>query len=366
MGRHEFESWLRPPFHTPSVGFGFTNAMTTHELTSTAPDEALELYLNERATEVADSTLQAHKYRLSHFIRWCDQESIENINTLTGRDLHKYKIWRRDDGDLNPVSLKTQMDTLRVFVRFCESINAVESDLHSKVMSPTLSDGIGQRDVMLDPDEADKLLAHLNQFEYASFNHVLILLLWKTGLRVGSLHALDLDDFDPTDNRLAVRHRPETGTPLKNKRNGERLIALHPDTCTALDHYVEVNRNETTDKNGRKPLVTTSSGRPITNTLRVRAYQLTRPCTYGQSCPHDRDTDKCEALSNRECASKCPSSVSPHAVRRGSITHHLTQDVPEQVVSDRMNVSPDVLDKHYDKRSEEVKVEQRREYLDNI
>jgi hypothetical protein len=31
-----------------------------------------------------------------------------------------------------------------------------------------------------------------------------------------------------------------------------------------------------------------------------------------------------------------------------------------------MNVSRDVLDKHYDRRSEEVKLEQRRGYLDNI
>jgi hypothetical protein len=35
-------------------------------------------------------------------------------------------------------------------------------------------------------------------------------------------------------------------------------------------------------------------------------------------------------------------------------------------VGDRMNVSRDVLDKHYDKRSAEVKLEQRRGYLDNI
>lgn len=31
-----------------------------------------------------------------------------------------------------------------------------------------------------------------------------------------------------------------------------------------------------------------------------------------------------------------------------------------------MNVGRDVLDKHYDRRSEEVKLEQRRGYLDNI
>jgi hypothetical protein len=31
-----------------------------------------------------------------------------------------------------------------------------------------------------------------------------------------------------------------------------------------------------------------------------------------------------------------------------------------------MNVSPDVLDKHYDKRNEEQKAEQRRAYLEDM
>jgi hypothetical protein len=40
--------------------------------------------------------------------------------------------------------------------------------------------------------------------------------------------------------------------------------------------------------------------------------------------------------------------------------------VPVEVIGDRMNVSRDILDKHYDERSEEMKLEQRRGYLDNI
>ena len=33
---------------------------------------------------------------------------------LSGRQLYKCRLWQREDGDLNKVSEKTQMDTLRV------------------------------------------------------------------------------------------------------------------------------------------------------------------------------------------------------------------------------------------------------------
>jgi integrase len=338
-----------------------------NDLTPTPPEEAYDLFLRERATEVSDNTLQAYEYRLKHFLRWCaDVDGIDNLNDLTGRDLHRYKLWRREDGNLNTVSLKGQMDTLRVFIRFCGTIDAVDPDLAPKVVSPTVGDGEGQRDVKLDPDEATDLLEHLGRFEYASFAHVLVLLLWQTGMRVGTVRALDTEDFDADQECLAVRHRPDTDTPLKNKANGERLVALTPDVCAVIEDYLDVNRPDVTDDHGREPLLATSRGRPSDNTLRVRVYRWTRPCQYGRGCPHGRDTDECEALEGRWTASKCPSSVSPHAIRRGSITHHLTRDVPEQVVSDRMNVSKRVLDKHYDKRSEAVKMEQRRGYLDGV
>lgn len=56
---------------------------------------------------------------------------------------------------------------------------------------------------------------------------------------------------------------------------------------------------------------------------------------------------------------------SPRNPRR-DITHYLTQDIPVEVVSDWMNVNRDVLDKHYDQRTDPVKLEQRQGYLENI
>jgi hypothetical protein len=40
--------------------------------------------------------------------------------------------------------------------------------------------------------------------------------------------------------------------------------------------------------------------------------------------------------------------------------------MPDKVVSDRANVSLQVIEQRYDRRTEREKMEQRREYLDNL
>jgi integrase len=189
--------------------------------------------------------------------------------------------------------------------------------------------------------------------------------LWHTGIRIGAAHSLDVEDYDRKEQYLELHHRPETGTRLKNKTGGERYVSLSANVCDALDAYLQYNREEGEDDEGRSPLFSSPSGRPAKSTLRDSIYRITRPCEYTGECPHDREIDSCEAL-ERNKASTCPSSVSPHAIRRGAITQHLSKDVPEKIVSDRMNVGLDVLEKHYDQRGEREKADQRRDYLEDI
>ncbi|WP_152040692.1 hypothetical protein [Salinigranum salinum] len=63
------------------------------ELEPLDPKTAVEMYLQERRTELSDASIQAHNYRLRHFIRWCDEQDIDNLNELTGRLLHQYRLW---------------------------------------------------------------------------------------------------------------------------------------------------------------------------------------------------------------------------------------------------------------------------------
>lgn len=164
---------------------------------------------------------------------------IENLNTLSGRQLHRYRLWRREDGDLNKVSEKTQMDTLRVFIRWLESVDGVERDLSEKVLSPSITPDENSRDVMLDSDSASKVLAHLEKYEYASIQHVALALMWHTMMHVGGVHTLDVDDYDPDKQFIKVHHRPETGTPIKNQGEGEQMVALSDQVCDLLDDWLE-------------------------------------------------------------------------------------------------------------------------------
>jgi site-specific recombinase XerD len=327
-----------------------------NDLEPIEPGTALELYLADRRGTSAKKTIRHYRYRLKKFVEWCESEGIDNLNDLTGRRLHQYRLWRQEDGDLKPVTINGQMSTLRIFLRWCGTIEAVPADLYDKVTVPRVSITDEQRNETLDSESAQEILQHLSKYHYASREHLILALLWESGMRMGGAIALDLRDVDTTEKVLTLVHRPETGTPLKNGELGERMVALSPELSQLIDEHRAVHRHETRDEHGREPLLTTIHGRITHGSVRRMVYRVTSPCFRGESCPD------CAGVPDK----KCGEAVSPHAIRRGSITHFLTHDVPIDIVSDRMNVSRKVLDKHYDKRSEKVKVEQRRSYLQNI
>jgi integrase len=158
-------------------------------------------------------------------------------------------------------------------------------------------------------------------------------------------------------------HRPDSGTPLKNKDPAERQLNLHEWVCVIVDDYIDGRRHEVTDEEGRRPLFTTKEGRAHRTTLRKQVRLMTRPCEYSNDCPYDRSIEDCEATAYSKAA-QCPGSVSPHPLRRSAITEALNEGHSKELVSDRMDVSTDVLEKHYDARSESEKRELRREMFD--
>ena len=326
------------------------------------PEEGVRRFLRHRKPSVRQSTLENARTRLNHFLEWCDLRGIDNLNDLTGRDLADFVAWRRDQ--IAPITLQKQLSSLRMALRWWADIEAVDDGLAEKVHAPELPDGAESRDVFLSAERAEQALAYYNQYQYASREHALIALLWRTGMRRSAVHSLDVDDLEPEDHAIRLEHRIESGTKLKNGEAGERWVYLGPSWFQVLEDYVNnPDRADGFDEYGRRPLFTTHRGdRPKPGTIYNWVVRALHPCTYSQ-CPHDRTPSSCEARGRSAALSKCPSSISPHAIRRGSITSHLNEDTPPETVSERMDVSISVLYRHYDARTDREKMAVRRKHL---
>lgn len=336
----------------------------TEELSPLSPEKGIERFLRHREPSVRKSTLQNARARLRHFLDWCEERGIENLNTLSGRDLADFVAWRR--GDVKALTLQKQLTTIRVALRYWADIEGVADGLAEKLHAPELPDGAESREIALDDERARDLLAYLREHHYASRDHVVMILLWRTAMRRGALRSIDVDDLRPDDHSIVLQHRPEDGTKLKNGESGERWVFLGPTYYQPIDDYLDnPDRHDVRDDHGRDPLLTSPYGRPTGDTIYAWVNRLTQPCRLG-SCPHDRDpTDpsSCDALGSDGYASRCPSSRSPHGVRRGSITYHLNSDVAPEVVSERCDVTLDVLYKHYDVRTDQEKMAVRKRQL---
>ncbi|MFC7230105.1 site-specific integrase (plasmid) [Salinirubellus salinus] len=322
------------------------------------PTDAVALYLEDRAAELADLTLAGYRSRLGTFTDWLDVDMMSEITPLI---LKQYKAERAPE--LAEDSLKGQLDTLRHFIRWSETLGLVESGMHKSVVSPA---GGEQRSTTLSAERADAILGYLERYERASFDHTLLTTMWHTSLRTGSLRALDVEDIHTGDGWLDVQHRPETNTPLKNGNDGERPVSISPRVADLLSEHLHHRRIDKDDDSGRTPFFTSRYGRRSATNIRMIVYRWTRPCVIGQECPVGRDPAECEAAVDNRLAGKCPESVSPHAIRRGAITHFLSEDVEPTDVSARADVSMGVLRKHYDVRTPHDKMNQRRGSFDAL
>ncbi|WP_460920850.1 tyrosine-type recombinase/integrase [Salinarchaeum chitinilyticum] len=341
--------------------------MSQNALEPIEPERAIELYLEDRSDELRTATQRAYRSALGIFEEWTEEYGVTNLNDLSGRDLVAFKNWRKKEADISTITLNAALAILKRFFRFCEIIEAVEPDFHERVPLPNVPPDAEVKNDVPEDEAVEAIRSHYQQFEYASRRHTYFELIAEVGVRLGAVIAIDLGDIQWDREAIQLRHRPmvDNGeTPLKNGAGGERIVNLSPSFTGLLEDYVQHSRHDVVDDAGREPLFTTAEGRISTTTVRRDFYKLTRPCEYTGECPHDREISDCEATARSEAVS-CPSSFTTHPLRKWSIMQQLNDGVPKEILSDRVDVSVPVLDKHYDQRSQERKSLRRREVLES-
>lgn len=366
-----------------------------NELIPMPPREALDLWVERQQMDKADSTVQSYRYRVEPFVEFLEEEGVENLNDLNGRHVLRFDSMRRASGDVQKNTLNNQLGTIRKFLEFGIKADAVSPEVASQVDVPHVSKDERINREKLPTQRAKDILAFLDQFEYASRDHVLAFLLWETGARAGSLRALDLEDVylkeDDLDRLryqenlnvsrsvleeilegvelpfLYFRHRPATDTPLKKKDAGERPVNISDKLGDVIRAFIRFRRDDVQDEYGRDPLLTSNNavGRMSVSGIRIRAYELTQPCQVGKECPHDRDPEDCEARVHGQ-QSKCPSVRSPHKWRTGSVTWHRDRGWPPEEIAVKMATSVELVNDVYDQPEKLKRMSIRRQHLDTL
>lgn len=325
--------------------------------------EAQEMYLTDRRTDARDDTMRSLRSRTNLFCRFIEQETdVRRLSELSPTTLHRYKV-HQSEQHIAPRTLVSRLSTAAVWLDWMEGMGYVADGLadHARAITPNVD---AAKDTILEAEESGAILRYLGKYEYASRDHVVMLLLWETGMRAGALRAIDVADVEPDDLEACIRlvHRPPE-TPLKNGDEGERYVSIRDETVETIRDHRQNNRQEMTDVEGREPLLTTREGRISIPTIRRTVYHYTRPCAYGEACPLGRDLEDCDATGRSDTWSRCPETNSPHDVRRGALTRMCRGGAPVTAISDRADVSPDVLEKHYNQMTEAEKMDQRRTYF---
>lgn len=334
------------------------------ELKPTPPRDAMNRYLKEKRAHVTDKTLYNYSTATGQFVDWLEDNGHTDLRDVDSDVVDQFKEYRLEN--VKAITARNDMRTVKNFIEFCESIQAVPVGLNELIRIPKVSKDDEICDDILTRQEASAILDYLKKYEYASTRHVTTLILWKTGMRIGGLRALDVGDFDEGRPALEVRHRPETGTPLKRKDKSQRDVLLSPETAEIISDYIDNERPDVEDDNERRPLLASTHGRVARTTIQKNIYTATRPCTYnGGKCAYNRDPRTCEAMKFDQ-ANKCPGSVSPHALRRGYVTAARNAGQPKDVTGERVNMSGKILEKHYDHGSYDEKAERRRDHLKDI
>lgn len=327
--------------------------------------ELFDRFLDRRKNR-SPSTKAQYKRTIPIFVNFAETKGVTSPISIEVETVEAFvdKLQAKHDAD---ATILTYTKNVRTWLKWISQRDLCEESVYKILDQNKLGLSPKARDEALSVKRARAILVDLRKKRRGSPQHTVIELLWNGGPRIGGAHSTDLRDFDPERSELKFRHRPQSGTRLKNGSerddtpgDGERNIALKEEVVEAIKLYVQRERPSVTDEYGRKPLFATKYGRASRSTIRRWVYEATS-CRWGRP---DSEIIKCDGSCDPD-ANICHYSYYPHAIRRGAIVNHLSNGLRPDRASERFDVSTEIIRKHYDPRTKHERKEDRAEAVRN-
>lgn len=316
-----------------------------------APDldigNAVELFIARNRPNWKGETSRTYRKSLATFEEFAADEGLDTLSDLEQWKLGGFQDWLLHS-DFAQVTVQSKQKQSRRWLKWLGEQGYIGNNIY-KGISPLELDQKEQTssDVMRAETIRRFLMFFRNSVKWrATRGHALLEVIGHTGARRSCIRALDLDDYDPNKGTLLFLNRSEKGTRLKQGDSHQRKVVLSEEPNEVLHEYIKRERYKRHDDTGRQPLFTSMRGRPTKSTITNWLYEVTLPCNI-QECPHSRQRHTCQWTAQQK-ACQCPSSTSPHPIRRGSITWQLNLGSSIEKVAKRAGTTPSVIRRYYD------------------
>ena len=194
--------------------------------------ERMEEYLKflELERNMSPETLRAYRGDLVLFGEYCSRAGIERIEDIDYRLLRRYLAYLQTRG-YSRSTVARRSSAVRGYFRFLVQRGYLEMDPAS-ALSPPRRDRRLPRVLRLEEIDAAEASTRLHIYRTSLRDMALVELLYATGMRVGELAALDMEDIDL--NRGEVK--------VLGKGRKERVIPMHDAAMQLLANYIDKER----------------------------------------------------------------------------------------------------------------------------
>ena len=212
----------------------------------------------EYRRNLSENTIRSYEFDLRQFFEWLNKNHIE-ITSITIKDLDAFLIWLKETGIKTP-TVNRHMYCLKSFYRWLMRIEAVNRNPLEAFQNAREGRrlprylGLKQQEALLLAAQNDKRDASW----IAQRNHLMILFLLDTGVRIGELCGLQLNNMDLNEGICRVI----------GKGDKEREIVLSDRLRDAIRDYLAMVEGSGT-LNGRLGALPASRGMNLRIICRV-------------------------------------------------------------------------------------------------
>ncbi len=196
----------------------------------------------------AESTIIAYSKDIEQLLNFLSKEGIADLEKVTTEVLEKYKQ-NLQDNNYTPKSVSRKINSTRTFFKYLLENQLIKDNPSEKLAHPKFK----MKPPRVLTEMEYRALRDVSRVDVRLYSIVEILL--QTGVRIGELAALTLDDIRQSkDGKIDFLYIKPAGS------HPARKVPLNKSAKKALDEYLEV-RPETEDdtifitKNGRPLLV---------------------------------------------------------------------------------------------------------------